>query len=74
MEQSEKSRLSQDTLRRFAEFAGVKFSEARLERIVPRVERYLEDVNTLEEVDVSEAEPATIFSMKQEWNEAGVER
>ena len=66
MEQSEKSRLSQDILRRFAEFAGVKFSEARLERIVPRVERYLEDVSRLEEVDVSEVEPTVIFSMKKE--------
>ena len=71
MEQSEKSRLSQDMLRRFAEFAGVELSEARLERIVPRVERYFEAVNTLEEVDVSEAEPAIIFSMKQEGNDEG---
>ena len=66
MEQSEKSRLSRDILRRFAEYAGVELGKSRLERIVPRVERYLEDVNTLEEVDVSEAEPATIFSLKQE--------
>ena len=66
MEQNEKSRLSQDILRRFAEFTGVELSEARLERIVPRVERYLEGINTLEEVDVSEAEPTIIFLMKQE--------
>lgn len=66
MEQSERLRLSQNTLRRFAELAGVKFSEDRLERIMPRVERYLGDVSRLEEVDVSEAEPAVVFSMKQE--------
>lgn len=69
MEQSERPGLSQNTLRRFAELAGVKFSEDRLERIMPRVERYLGDVSRLEEVDVSEAEPAVVFSMKQESND-----
>ncbi len=71
MEQSKRPRLSQDTLRQFAELAGVKFTEARLERIVPRVERYLDDVNRLEEVDLSEVEPAVIFSTKQEGNDEG---
>ena len=66
MEQSERPRLSHDILQQFAEFAQVKFSESRFERIIPRVERYLEEVNRLEEVDVSEIEPAVIFSMKQE--------
>ena len=65
MEQNERPKLSQDTLRRFAELAGVKFSEARLERILPRVERYLGDVSRLEDVDVSEVEPVIIFSMKE---------
>ncbi len=71
MEQNKTQGLSQDTLRRFAKFARVKFSEARLERIVPRVERYLREVNRLEEVDASEVEPAVIFSMKQERNNEG---
>ena len=68
MEQSKTQGLSQEILRRFAEFARVKFSETRLERIFPRVERYLNEVDGLEEVDISEVEPAVIFSMKQEWN------
>ena len=37
MEQSERPRLSHDILQRFAEFAQVKFSKARLERIMPGV-------------------------------------
>ena len=71
MEHSERPRLSRDTLQRFAEFARVKFSEARFERIIPRVERYLEDVNRLEEEDISDAEPAVTFSMKQELQDDG---
>ena len=66
MEQNERPGLSQDMLRQFAELARVKFAEARLERIKPRVEDYLENIGRLEEVDVSEVEPAVIFSAKQE--------
>ena len=66
MEKSKSPELSKDILQQFGGLAGVKFSEARLERMVPRVGRYFEDVNRLEEVDVSEAEPVVIFSMERE--------
>ena len=66
MEQSERPGLSQDALRECAKLAGVRFSEARLERILPRVEHYLEEMDSLEEVDVTEVEPAISFFIKQE--------
>ncbi len=65
MEQSERPRLSPDVFRGYAEFAGVKFSVDQLERIIPRVERYLKEIKRLEEIDVGEVEPAIIFSIKQ---------
>jgi len=49
----------------------VKISEDRLERVMPRVERYLQDIDELDEVDISEVEPAIIFPMKQEENDEG---
>ena len=64
--QSENLAFTNDMLRRFAKSVGVKLSEARLERIAPRVERYLEEVNRLQDMDVSEVEPAVTFSMKLE--------
>ena len=66
MEQSERPALSREILLRFAEFKGVKLDEERLERIMPRVKRYLENVSRLEELDVRAAEPAVIFLMEQE--------
>lgn len=71
MKQSESPKLSQDILRRYAEFARLKFSEDRLERMLPRVERYLNDIDELDEVDVGEAEPAIIFPMKKEEEDEG---
>lgn len=71
MERSERPKLSYDTLRRYTEFARVKISEDRLERVMPRVERYLQDIDELDEVDISEVEPAIIFPMKQEENDEG---
>ncbi len=66
MEPRKGRRLSSETLRRFAEVAGLKFSDTRLERMVPRVELYLEEVDKLQEVDVSDVEPDIVFSAKPE--------
>lgn len=66
MEQNERPALSREILQRFLEFKGLKFNDERLERIMPRVQRYLDNINSLEEVDISEAEPAVIFLMKPE--------
>ena len=71
MAKSEKPELSLDTLRRYAEFARLNFSEDRLKQILPRVQRYLNDIDELDEVDVSEAEPAVIFPMKKEEEDEG---
>ena len=71
MAKSERPELSLDTLRRYAEFARLNFSEDRLERILPRVQRYLNDIDELDEVDVSEVEPAVIFPMKKEEEDEG---
>lgn len=64
--QGKRPELSPETLKRFAEYSGLEFTTERLERITPRVQRFLEEYSTLEEVDVSNAEPPVIFTLKPE--------
>ena len=71
MEEDDKSLLCKNTLQHFAESVGCKLSQPRLERIVPRVERYFEDIKTLQEVDISDVEPDFIFSIRQELSNEG---
>ncbi len=52
--------LSRAALRGMAEYAGLDFDEARLERILPRLERYLADIGELDQADLATAEPAFI--------------
>lgn len=63
MNEKRKSRLSTEALRQFAQLAGVEFTDARLERVLPRVERYLEEVKSLDDVDLNEVEPVVRFSV-----------
>ena len=63
MDENGESRLSTEALRQLAQLAGVEFTDARLERVLPRVERYLEEIGRLDNIDLSEVEPAVRFSM-----------
>jgi len=62
MERNEKQGL--EAVRHFAELAGIDLSDARLERVAPRVEGYFEGIEQLRDVDITEAEPLTVFWAK----------
>ena len=62
MEPNESLKISLDSMRRLADYAGVKLTEERLERTRPRLELYLNDVRRLDEVDITDIEPAVNFS------------
>jgi hypothetical protein len=68
MEKNASPRISQEMLRYLADFAGVRLSEDRLERTTPRVELYQNNVNRLDDVDLTGIEPAVAFSVAQELN------
>jgi len=70
MENKERQKVSSDILRRLADYAGVKLSQERLERTRPRLEPYLNDVSRLDDVDVTDIEPAVTFSLKRAGNDA----
>lgn len=54
----DRKRLSPEALSELASAAGTQLPEERLERIVPRVERFFEEIRRLDEVDLSGIEPA----------------
>ncbi len=54
---------SKETIRRIAtEMAGIQFSEAELEQLAPQMAALLADLSALEELDLSQIEPAVIFT------------
>ncbi|HEY7493436.1 MAG TPA: hypothetical protein VIH59_20270 [Candidatus Tectomicrobia bacterium] len=58
---------SKETLRRVtAEMAGIQFTEEELEQLAPQVAALLADLSTLEELDLSQAEPALRFICPEE--------
>jgi Asp-tRNA(Asn)/Glu-tRNA(Gln) amidotransferase C subunit len=58
---------SKETLRRMAaEMAGIQFTEEELEQLAPQVAALLADLSTLEELDLSQAEPALLFICPEE--------
>jgi len=58
---------SKETLRRVvAEMAGIQFTEEELEQLAPQVAALLADLSTLEELDLSQVEPALRFICPEE--------
>jgi len=60
-----RKKLSKKAIGELASAVGVELPEERLERIVPRVERFFEEVRHLDEVDVSGVEPAYNLPARQ---------
>ena len=55
--------VSKETLRRLAtEMAGVQLSDEELEQLTPQMATLLADLSALEELDLSQIEPAVIFT------------
>ena len=65
MHQAGKAGFSQETLKELARAQGLEFTEERLQRIAPRVERLMADLGELAQVDLSGVEPAVNFQAKQ---------
>jgi Asp-tRNA(Asn)/Glu-tRNA(Gln) amidotransferase C subunit len=60
---------SKETLRRVAaEMAGIQFTDEELEQLAPQVAALLADLSTLEELDLSQVEPALLFISPEEFS------
>jgi len=55
--------VSKETLRRLAtEMAGLQLSDAELEQLTPQMAALLADLSALEDLDLSQIEPAVTFT------------
>ena len=58
---------STETLRRIAaDMAGIQFTEEELAQLAPQVAALLADLSLLEELDLSQVEPALIFTCPED--------
>lgn len=57
---------SQDTIRQVAaEMAGIQFTDEELEQLAPQMAALLADLSALEVLDLSQVEPAVIFTFPE---------
>ena len=49
-----------------AKLGGLSLSPAELEELAPRLETLFHDLHTLEEIDLGEVEPETLFDVRGE--------
>lgn len=57
---------SKDTIRQVAaEMAGIQFTDEELEQLVPQMAVLLADLSALEALDLSQVEPAVIFTFSE---------
>lgn len=63
---AETAELSQETVKRVAELAGVELTEARVKELAPAVKGIHAEISKLRELDLSDIDPVTIFSLEKE--------
>lgn len=63
---AETAELSQETVRRTAELAGVELTEARVKELTPSVKGVHAEISKLRDLDLSDVDPVTIFSLEKE--------
>ncbi len=63
---AEAAELSEETVKRVAELAGVELTEARVKELAPSVKGIQGEISKLRELDLSDIDPVTIFSLEKE--------
>jgi hypothetical protein len=57
--------ITRETLQGFAAYAGIDYTEARLDELMPSLQSLMADIRALWDVDVSNAEIALVFTAEE---------
>lgn len=56
----EKRRMTPEVAKRIAEIVGLDVDEERAARLAPQIQALRDGVNTMDEIDLSDVEPASV--------------
>ena len=66
MTQAQEPGLPMDSFKVLAKLSGMEFTDQHLEEIAPQLQLAMDTLSRLNELDLGDIEPASIFQLKKE--------